>query len=169
MRLLWPLLIETLLAATVGMADTIMVSSVGAHAGAGCLWNVSGNTSLDFHAKYFWTQQGSDSVTLSTGDRVRFSAVNSHRARLGGRFSFAAGEYVSPYAGAAFEYEFHGKARAKTNRLAIDAPSLRGGTGIGELGLMVKPSSTVSIDLGAQGYVGKREGVTGALQVGIAF
>ena len=43
---------------------------------------------------------------------------------------------------------------------------MRGDTGIGELGLLLKPSQTLplSFDLGVQGYTGKREGVTGSLQ-----
>jgi len=108
---------------------------------------------------------------LTTGDLVRFSPANSHRLRVGPRFSYADTECVSPYAGAAFEYEFNGCARATVHGLPIATPSLRGGTGIGELGLMVKPSPTgpLSIDLGVQGYVGKRQGVTGALRVGLAF
>jgi hypothetical protein len=50
---------------------------------------------------------------------------------------------------------------------AIDAPKLRGGTGLGEIGLSLKPSPALplSLDIGVQGYTGKREGVTGALQV----
>jgi hypothetical protein len=44
-------------------------------------------------------------------------------------------------------------------------------TGMGELGLSLKPSKTLplSFDLGVQGYVGKREGVTGSLQVKFEF
>ncbi|MDR1487315.1 MAG: hypothetical protein LBT62_04910, partial [Deltaproteobacteria bacterium] len=62
-------------------------------------------------------------------------------------------------------------ARAATNGFAIQAPSLRGDTGVGELGLTLKPSATlpISFDLGVQGYVGKREGVTGSLQVKLEF
>ena len=46
-------------------------------------------------------------------------------------------------------------------------PDLIGGTGMGELGVTLKPSKDLplSFDLGIQGYVGKREGVTGSLQV----
>ncbi|MDR2861427.1 MAG: hypothetical protein LBV07_02610, partial [Syntrophobacterales bacterium] len=60
---------------------------------------------------------------------------------------------------------------ATTYGYAIDAPSLRGGTGIGELGLTLKPSKDLplSFDLGVQGYVGKREGVTGSLQTRYEF
>jgi len=49
----------------------------------------------------------------------------------------------------------------------IGTPDLIGGTGMGELGFTLKPSKNLplSFDLGVQGYVGKREGVTGSLQV----
>jgi hypothetical protein len=53
----------------------------------------------------------------------------------------------------------------------IGTPSLRGDTGIGELGLVLKPSKDLplSFDFGVQGYIGKREGVTGSLQVRFEF
>ena len=51
--------------------------------------------------------------------------------------------------------------------LTIGAPDLKGGTGVGELGVTFKPSSDsgFALDLGVQGYVGVREGVTGTLQL----
>jgi hypothetical protein len=58
-----------------------------------------------------------------------------------------------------------------TNGVDIDAPSLRGDTGIGELGPTLQPSATLPLffDLGVQGYVGKREGITGSLQARLEF
>ncbi|MDR1397131.1 MAG: autotransporter outer membrane beta-barrel domain-containing protein, partial [Desulfarculales bacterium] len=143
----------------------------GLHLGLGYVWNLTEAASLDFYGKYFWTRQEGDSVTLSTGDPVTFKDVDSQRLRLGGRFAYAVNEYVSPYIGAAYEHEFDGRARATTNGFAIDAPSLQGSSGVGELGLSLKPSQTLplSFDLGVQGYVGKREGVTGSLQVKVEF
>ena len=139
----------------------------GLHLGAGYLWNINDKASLDLYGKYFWTRQDGDSVKLSTGDPVKFDDIDSNRLRGGARFSYAVNEHVSPYVGAAWEYEFGGKAKATTNDFAIDAPDLKGSTGIGELGFTLKPSATLplSFDLGVQGYVGKREGVTGSLQV----
>ncbi|MCL2000348.1 MAG: autotransporter domain-containing protein [Planctomycetes bacterium] len=143
----------------------------GLHAGLGYIWNITEQASLDLYGKYFWTRQEGDSVTLSTGDPVKFKGVDSHRLRLGGRLTYAVNEYVSPYVGAAYEHEFDGKARATTYGHDIDAPSLSGGTGIGELGVTLTPSIDLplSFDLGVQGYVGTREGVTGSLQVKYEF
>ena len=143
----------------------------GFHLGTGYVWNITESASLDLYGKYFWTRQEGAGVTLSTGDPVKFKDTDSSRLRFGGRFALAVNEYVSPYIGAAWEYEFTGKARATTNGYDIDAPSLRGDTGIGELGLTFKPSQSLplSFDFGVQGYVGKREGVTGNLQARLEF
>jgi autotransporter-associated beta strand protein len=143
----------------------------GFHLGGGYIWNITEAASLDLYGKYFWTRQEGDSVTLSTGDRVRFKDADSSRLRVGGRFAYTVNEYFSPYVGAAWEHEFDGRARATTNGFSIDAPSLRGDTGIGELGLTLTPSATLplSFDLGVQGYTGKREGVTGSLRIRLEF
>lgn len=138
----------------------------GLHLGTGYVWNISETASLDLHAKYFWTRQEGDSTTLSTGESVRFKNMDSHRLRAGTRFAYNVNEYIAPYIGAAYEYEFDGRARATINGFSTDAPDLKGGTGIGELGFTVKPfaDSGLSLDLAVQGYTGKHEGATGILQ-----
>jgi len=144
----------------------------GIHAGLGYIWKFTEKASLDLHAKYFWTRMQGADVTLATGDPVSFRDVDSHRLRFGGRFAYAINNYVAPYIGAAWEYEMDGRQRATTyGNYDIKTPTLYGSTGIGELGLTLKPSITMplSFDLGVQGYVGKREGVTGSLQVRYEF
>lgn len=142
----------------------------GAHAGLGYVWQVNQKTSLDFSTKYLWTHQEGDAVTV-VGDPIRFEASDSQRWRNGVRFSYAATERVTTYIGVAYEYEFDGKARATTYGYKIETPSLEGGTGIGALGISLKPveGGGLSIDLAVQGYVGMREGVTGSLQVKYTF
>ena len=126
---------------------------------------------MDVSGRYIWSRLGADSTTLSTGETVDFAAVTSERSRLGVRVAYALSDTVTPYAGAAWEHEFDGKARARTNGLAIDAPSLAGDTGIFEAGLTLTPSDDLplSIDLGLQGFVGQREGVAGSFQAKLAF
>ena len=143
----------------------------GLHFGAGYLWEINDKASLDLYGKYFWTRQQGDSLSLSTGERLSFDDADSSRLRLGGRLAYVLNEHVAPYVGAAWEHEFDGKARATTNGFDIDAPSLRGDTGIGELGLSLTPSASLplTLDLGVQGYVGQRQGVTGSLQVKYEF
>ena len=139
----------------------------GLHFGTGYVWNINDAATLDLYGKYFWTRQQGDSVGLSTGEHLSFDDINSSRLRFGGRFAYILNEHVAPYSGAAWEHEFDGKARARTNGFDIDAPNLRGNTGIGELGLSLTPSADLplTVDLGVQGYTGKHEGVTGSLMV----
>jgi outer membrane autotransporter protein len=120
---------------------------------------------LDVYAKYLWSHQEGKSVKVA-GDPIDFKDMDSHRLRFGGRFSYAVNEYIAPYIGAAYEHEFDGRTKATVYGHKIGTPDLIGGTGMGELGLTLKPPKDLplSFDLGVQGYVGKREGVTGSLQ-----
>lgn len=143
----------------------------GLHGGGGYMWNLSDALTIDVYGKYFWTRQEGNSVTLDTGDHVKFENINSSRLRLGNRLTYALNEYVSPFVGIAYEHEFDGKAEASTYGYAIKSPTLRGDTGIGELGFSLRPSQSVplSLDLGVQGYVGRREGMTGSFQLKFEF
>jgi hypothetical protein len=143
----------------------------GFHIGAGYLWNINEALSLDLYGKYFWTRQEGDSLRLSTDDPVRFKDADSSRLRGGARLTYTLNEYVRPYIGAAYEHEFDGQAEATTYGYRIKSPKLEGGTGIGELGFSLTPSTSMplSFDLGVQGYTGTREGVTGSLQLRFEF
>ncbi len=141
------------------------------HLGLGHRFTLSERAMLELSGKYFWTRQQGDSVTLTTGDPVTFDDADSHRVRVGVRYAYALSEAVSPYAGIAYEHEFDGEAGASTRGYRIESPSLRGGTGMAEMGVSLTPSQNIplSVDLGLQGYVGKRQGVLGNLKVGLAF
>ena len=146
----------------------------GAHLGLGYLWNICELLTLDVYTKYLWTRQEGDSVTMA-GEKYTFEGIDSHRWRNGARLSYDvvldSGVVFSPYIGAAFDYEFDSRAKGSVNGRKIDSPDIMGATGMGELGLSFKPSATggLSLDLGLQGYTGKREGVAGSFQMKFAF
>ena len=143
----------------------------GAHAGIGYVWSINEQAALDMYAKYFWTHQEGFSTDVGE-DPYTFDDADSHRLRGGARFSYAINEQIVPYIGAAYEHEFDGKIKASTHGVyKVDRPDLEGGTGMGELGLTIKPEadSGFSMDLGVQGYVGVREGVTGSLRLKYEF
>ena len=102
----------------------------GLNAGLGYVWNLTEESSLDIYGHYSWNELGSDSITLSTGETVNFAAVDSHRVRLGARYSYEMSEQAMPYVDLAWEHEFDGSVSATTNGLAIAEPSLSGDTGI---------------------------------------
>jgi hypothetical protein len=144
----------------------------GAHFGVGYIKNINESSNLDFYTKLLWTRQGSDTVTLSTGDPVKFDATDSIRWRTGLRYGkLARDNKFRWYVGAAYEHEFGGDANASANGYAIDAPSMEGGTGIGELGFTYQksPNDPFSLDLNISGYTGQREGVSGRLEMNWKF
>jgi len=148
---------------------------IGAHLGVGQEWKIGEKYALGIHGKYFWLCQQGGHTTLSTGDNVTFAAIHSERLRAGLRFSRKASALWSGYAGIAYEHEFDGKAKATANtavaRYTIDAPDVRGGTGIAEVGISMKQSRSipVSVDIGLQGFDGQRRGIAGSLHVNRAF
>jgi hypothetical protein len=141
--------------------------------GGGHVWNVGTNSAFDLYGRYVWTHQAGDSVTLSGyGEDVKFSAVDSHRLRFGGRYSSKLGNTNSFYAGAAWEHEFDGEANAKVVGAGkIDAPEMKGSTGLAEFGFVFVPADNknLSIDLGLQVYGGKRSGATGGAKLKYEF
>jgi len=143
----------------------------GMHAGTGYIWKVSDKATLDMYGKYFWTRLNGDSARLTTGQTVEFKDVDSHRLRVGGRYTRSMSETASPYIGAAYEREFDGKANATTGGRTINPLSIRGNTGIAEVGLTYKPTKYrhLTIEAGVQGYAGQREGVTGSFQMRYRF
>ena len=142
----------------------------GAYLGLGQQRQLSKNTSLDIYGKYFYThQQGSDFEVL--GEQVTTAAVKSSRMQLGGRLTKLVTAEVSYYGGVAWEYEFDGAADMAVAGADLAAPSLKGSSGIVEMGIRLKPSKTgkITLDLGAQGHFGKRRGFSGGLQINYSF
>lgn len=142
----------------------------GAYLGLGQQRQLSKNTSLDIYGKYFYThQQGSDFEVL--GEQVTTAAVKSSRMQIGGRLTKQVTAEVSYYGGVAWEYEFNGAADMAVAGADLAAPSLKGSSGIVEMGIRLKPSKTgkITLDLGAQGHFGKRRGFSGGLQINYSF
>ena len=141
------------------------------HAGLGYLWNITEDHSLDIYGKYYWTRVLGTDETLNTGDHVDFDDITSSRTRLGARYAYQATEHVSTYIGAAWEHEFEGVSDSSVFGYDIDSPKIRGDSGRGEMGLRFTPTDDLplTVDIGVQGYAGKKEGVTGSLFVQYEF
>lgn len=122
------------------------------------------------YGRYFWTRVAGAGVTV-LGDRFEFKDADSHRARLGARARWNEAAPLSAYAGAAWEYEFDGRARATVYGYAVPAPSLRGGTTLVEAGLAFRAPGVrgLSAELGLEGQAGRRRGVAGGLALRHAF
>lgn len=139
--------------------------------GGGYVWDLGNAQSLDMYGRYTWGHLGADSVAIGN-DRLEFAASQSARLRVGARWSYAATEKLRPYVGLGVEREFKGAASGSSYGLAIEQPSLKGNTGIVELGLTLLPQVAQQgweISLGLQGYIGKREGVSAAAKAKYVF
>ncbi|GHU08930.1 hypothetical protein AGMMS50225_08530 [Betaproteobacteria bacterium] len=143
---------------------------LSAHIGAGYVLNLTAQSKLDLHAQYLWSHQDGDTVKLTTGETVKFKGVDSQRTRLGTKFHHALTPKTTAWIGAAWEHEYDGKANASIYGYKLDAPTLKGDTALLELGLTLTPAEKGwSLDVGVQGYAGKREGVTGNVKAGYRF
>jgi hypothetical protein len=140
----------------------------GFHVGVGHVFNVTDSTSIDLYGKWLFTHQGGNDVTINN-THVRFDDVNSHRLRAGLRVTTAITDTIKPYFGAAYEHEMDAKAKATVSGHPIDVPDLKGGTGIGELGLSILAAERLNLDLGVQGYAGTRQGVSGGFRLTYNF
>ncbi len=123
-------------------------------------------TKADVYAKFMYTHQNGDSVALrgeGAGEEYDFDAVDSLRARVGARVSKDYSDRGTGYVGLAYEYEFDGEAKATVLGFSTPSPSIKGSSGLLELGYILQPKGvndpTVNINL--QGWSGKKQGFTG--------
>lgn len=141
-------------------------SYYGAHVGIGRVSKLNDTVKADIYAKLLYTHQSGDSVILGgagNGEVYDFDAVNSTRARLGARLSKENDERGTYYAGLAYEYEFDGEAKATVKGLSTPAPSIKGSSGMLELGYIIqnKDVNAPAVDIGFQGWSGKKQGFSG--------
>lgn len=146
---------------------------MSAHVGLGALWDLNESLKLDTYARYMVTYLDDDDVDLNNryNDKLDLDSTVTHAVRAGARLLGDFNDYASWKVGAAYEHVFDGDAESAVNSFSLDVPSLEGDTGVFELGMRIRPSleSNWAVDLGAMGYVGDREGVTGNMTVRYSF
>ncbi len=136
----------------------------GAHLGLGKVIKLLGKNELDLSFRYFYTRTGGDSARLTTGEIFDFSAVNSHRLKLGAKLIHNFTGESKGYLGAYYERELSGDAKASVAGYATPTPSIKGGSGIFEIGVLHQPkNSNFTLNLGATIACGKQRGAMGKL------
>lgn len=150
---------------------TVSSNYVSAHIGIGYIMQLNGKNQLDISAKYLYSTLGGKDAVIA-GDSINFERINSHRVRLNATLNHQYSPTLTFNTGVGYEHEFDSKARATTYGIySIDAPSVRGGTGIVSVGANIKPAANqrLTLDIKANGYTGKREGVGASIRVNYAF
>ena len=144
-----------------------------AHLGMGKVVQLNDKDTIDYYGKLFYTRQQGDKVTVGTGATYDFDATTSLRTRLGARYTHQLSEKNAFYAGLAWQHEFDGESNAivatTLGSASAPAPSMKGDTGIMELGWRVNNSDKFELGLGVNGSVGKQKGVGFNLSLNFSF
>ena len=144
-----------------------------AHLGMGKVVQLNDKDTLDYYGKLFYIRQQGDKVTVGTGATYDFDATTSLRTRLGARYTHQLSEKNAFYAGLAWQHEFDGESNAivatTLGSASAPAPSMKGDTGIMELGWRVNNSDKFELGLGVNGSVGKQKGVGFNLSLNFSF
>ncbi|MCL2567657.1 MAG: hypothetical protein FWE18_06170 [Alphaproteobacteria bacterium] len=146
----------------------------GGHAGAGLVHGLGvDGLSLNEYVKYLAIVAQGGNVVLDSQEEIQFANIMSSRGVAGIR-----AKYEIVYIGYAYEQELAGYANAKTRNMAIDAPSIQGGTGVIEAGydqtFSQKPSRFgagygFNIGLGGKYYMGVRNGYSANVKIAYLF
>ena len=144
-----------------------------AHLGMGKVVQLNDKDILDYYGKLFYTRQQGDKVTVGSGATYDFDATTSLRTRLGARYTHQLSEKNAFYAGLAWQHEFDGESNAivatTLGSASAPAPSMKGDTGIMELGWRVNNSDKFELGLGVNGSIGKQKGVGFNLSLNFSF
>jgi hypothetical protein len=143
----------------------------GTDLGLNYQWKIGKRRIFDFYGRYAWLYMEGNAITwnyMETDEKsnhesytetVRFNGIHSHRLILGARYTKKRNTNVSWYAGGAFEYELDGQGNGLIEDVGrFDGPTLKGGYGIGEVGLIYRQNNNFRFIAGLEGYAGNRTG-----------
>ncbi|WP_141080612.1 autotransporter outer membrane beta-barrel domain-containing protein, partial [Campylobacter lanienae] len=144
---------------------------IGYHLGAGYEFRKD-DKAIELYAKYLYTRLAGDEIEIMHIPYV-FEAVESHRLITGSRYKLDLDPKdnfkITPYAGVALDYEFEGSGDVYASGFAVDSPTLRGASTMLEAGVTIDNNKGFSVDLGAFGHMGKRQGINGIANVKFEF
>ena len=124
---------------------------------------VSDKATLDVYGRYYFSHTNGSDVSIATNQEIDFDAVNSHRLRIGGRYTTTLTEKSKAYAGLAWQYEFGGDAKAAINGYSAPTPSLQGHSAIVEAGYKLNAGKNLTLDFNLNGAMGKQRGIGGGI------
>ena len=141
---------------------------LGGHVGAGYRWQTGANTQVEVFGQYLYTHMDGKDTTVAL-DPYHFNAVKSSRTRIGAKGTWAVSNTARAWAGAAWEREFDGTARATAYSFDVPAPTMKGNSAVLDAGLTFQPKRNLSTNVGVTGYAGKRKGVAANVEVQYLF
>ncbi len=143
---------------------------ISGHVGVSYTFAPTDKVDATVYARYLWSHLCSDSTPLD-GGTMDFDSMHSSRLRLGARAAWKLCPHWTPYAGLAYEWEGSCSARATVGGERVDAPSMRGGSVIAEVGAVWQPceNKPLWVEGGIQASAGKTQGYGTNVGCTIAF
>lgn len=135
------------------------------YVGGGYVYPFNETSRLDTSLRYMYSHIGSDTVTID-GDTIDFGGLTSSIAEIKTRYEVNVTDESTFNASFGYQYEFDAKGDARIAGIAVNAPGLKGSTGVVGIGYEYQPYSEnedsflnrSKINIDAQGYFGKRRG-----------
>lgn len=147
------------------------VNYLGATLGTGFIYHVNDKSSFDSSIHYLWTCLGDDSINLD-GDEVKFDNLSSSRIQVKEQYSYQSTANIKFTLAGIYEYEMNSEANSSSSGFDVNAPSVKGSTGIMEMGIVATPienNKDFSLNLNFRGYAGKRDGASATVIVKYDF
>lgn len=139
--------------------------------GAGYVLTLDEKSAVDLYSRYTFSRLNGKDVQV-VDEEMSTGAAHSHRLRAGVRYGYAYSKKITPYAGFAYERNFNGDVSGSAYGFTIKEKSLKGNTGMVEVGLFVKPDGTddsLTLNFGLQGFFDNRQGVNAAVRARYVF
>ena len=135
---------------------------ISGHINLGKIIPINRENTFQVYGQYFHTHQNGTNADLSSGEHYVFDSVDSGRFRTGFRLVRQPNKRNRFYSGLAYQYEFNGDSSGVYNGHRTSEASIKGSSGMLELGWQIKPTkgSPIMLDLGAVGWIGYQKGIT---------
>lgn len=146
----------------------------GAHLGVYGEFAVADKFKNRTFINYFYDGREGENYRSKGGVEYDLDALNLHRAQVGSVFEYAYTSTLRPYVALTYEYAFKADAKGKftdqDGSMALNAADLEGSTGIASMGWTYQnEAKSFEFDVGLNGYVGKRQGVSAQAQAAWKF
>ena len=146
----------------------------GAHLGVYGEFAVADKFKNRTFINYFYDGREGENYRSKGGVEYHLDALNLHRAQVGSVFEYAYTSTLRPYVALTYEYAFKADAKGKftdqDGSMALNAADLEGSTGIASMGWTYQNGAkSFEFDIGLNGYVGKRQGVSAQAQAAWKF
>lgn len=130
------------------------------HLRLGNMNRMNKNNLLEIYGIYSFVHQNGMDTTLSSGDHVDFSSINSHSMRLGYRMTTKTSTISRIYTGLAYQYDTASDSTATAPKYSKTSDGPSGSSGMLELGWQIKPlkENPWMLDVKAVGWTGHHQG-----------